>query len=239
MFITCPQCQSQYKLEPEQLGAGGRTVRCTDCRHTWFESPPGGTAPEPDKDQEIFSTILSTVNAKPSEPAFPAIPEERTLVARHETASPVITHNPLGVSATAFGGLTFCLCLSLTLAGVFLGKHQIVSQWPQAVLLYKTLGFYIEAPGEGLKFSEVVAERRIDKGRKALMVEGKITNMTEQPIMSPSFHVLLKEGREAVLREWTPNPGADEIAAGAAVPFTLPLPDAPAAGTVIEVRVKE
>lgn len=253
MILECPQCQSQFKLEPEQLGASGRTVRCTDCRHTWFQPPARAAVSDAEKDQEIFDDILSRVNGKAAaapvstavpdlapEPVMTAIAEDRTLVARHESPPvAVITHNPLGVGAAAFGGLTFCLCLSLTLAIVFLGKKQIVRHWPQAVLLYKTIGFPVHPPGEGLRFSEIVAERRIDKEKKTLVVEGKMTNMTERAIVPPPLHVLLKDDRQAVIKEWKLKSGPDALASGETAPLTIQLSDAPEDGAAVEVHARE
>src|SRR4051812_28166349 len=39
MILTCPKCQSQYKLDHNALGAAGRDVRCVSCSHTWFQIP--------------------------------------------------------------------------------------------------------------------------------------------------------------------------------------------------------
>ncbi|MCK4945168.1 MAG: zinc-ribbon domain-containing protein, partial [Alphaproteobacteria bacterium] len=32
MILTCSECNAQYKLNPDNLGATGRTVRCVDCK---------------------------------------------------------------------------------------------------------------------------------------------------------------------------------------------------------------
>lgn len=39
MILTCPNCETQFALDPARLG-NGRTVRCARCQETWFAEPP-------------------------------------------------------------------------------------------------------------------------------------------------------------------------------------------------------
>jgi hypothetical protein len=106
-------------------------------------------------------------------------------------------------------------------------------------LLYKAIGFDIKAPGEGLRLSEITAEKRIDDHSKTLVVEGKMTNMTEHDIAWPALHVILKNDRNAVTKVWDLKPGVTQIASGDVVPLMLQLDGAPEDGSTVEVRVKE
>ena len=38
MLIVCPNCATSYMVDPGALGSGGRTVRCSRCKTTWFAS---------------------------------------------------------------------------------------------------------------------------------------------------------------------------------------------------------
>lgn len=42
MKLTCPECTTQFLINPEAIGPNGRTVRCSQCSVTWF------VAAEPD-----------------------------------------------------------------------------------------------------------------------------------------------------------------------------------------------
>lgn len=259
MILTCPQCQAQYNLETSKLGASGRVVRCVSCSHTWFqapvEDPPPPPPPEPpeqhvapepeppaapepqpeppaapvDKDAEIFEAILSGVGTKGETPPPP----------RQEISPEVITYNPLGVGANAFGALTFFLCLSVTLLLLFAVQGPVVRHWPQMTLLYKTLGFHPQVPGDGLRISEVLAERRMEGGDKVLAVSGKMTNMSEHSISFPPLHVTLKDEQMKVIKEWNLKAAASKLASGENTPLKLQLSDAPAEGTMVEVRVSD
>ncbi|UCH72985.1 MAG: zinc-ribbon domain-containing protein [Rhodospirillales bacterium] len=41
MILHCPACQTQFKVDPALLGADGRTVRCSRCKHAWRGGPDG------------------------------------------------------------------------------------------------------------------------------------------------------------------------------------------------------
>lgn len=43
MLIVCPSCNSRYVVPDSAIGVDGRSVRCANCRHSWFQH---GTAPE-------------------------------------------------------------------------------------------------------------------------------------------------------------------------------------------------
>ena len=275
MILTCPQCQAQYKLDPAQLGASGRDVRCVTCSHMWFQIPDmavpeaaktanAETAAAPmqetaahsitdalnsilEKDDAVFEEVLSTVAKGAKEAKEPPAsvmprekaPEEKKSMIRQDAALAILTHNPLGMGAQLFGGLVFLLCCFLTLAVIFVGKGPIVRHWPQMALLYKTIGFEVKAPGEGLRLSEIPAEKRIDDNSKTLVVEGKMTNMTEHDIAYPALHIILKNERNGITKTWNIKPGVTQIASGDIVPVMLQLDGAPEDGATIEVRVKE
>ncbi len=263
MILTCSECNAQYKLNPDNLGATGRTVRCVDCKHTWFQSPkeepPPPPAPSPSatekveavlkQDDAVFEAILSGVSpaapsAPPDKPSPTPVPveverKEKREVTRQSPVLPVVTHNPFGVGASAFGVLTFFLCVFLTLTVVFLAQKPILRHWPQMSLLYKTIGFATEAPGEGLRISELVVERQMDRQDKALVVKGKMTNITEHEINSPALHLILKNARDGVIKEWKLRPSDVRIAVGDVVPVALQLTNTPKEGFSVEVRVSE
>jgi predicted Zn finger-like uncharacterized protein len=39
MLIVCPTCATTYQIGPDALGAAGRSVRCAQCKNTWFATP--------------------------------------------------------------------------------------------------------------------------------------------------------------------------------------------------------
>lgn len=195
--------------------------------------------------EEVLSSVAKTVaaggkaaDAAPVRPAA-AAPAEKAAVVRQEAALPVVTYNPLGMGAGMFGGMVFLLLAFITLAVVFSFRQPLVRHYPQLSLLYRAMGMPVKAPGEGLRISEMTAEKRIDSHSRTLVVEGKMTNMSEQSIAYPALHLTLKDAHDAVSAEKDLKPGMSEIASGDIVPLMLQIEDVPDQATTVELRVKE
>ncbi len=69
MIVSCPSCQTRFRLAEELLGPAGRIVRCSVCRYIWFVrgSSQSETLTEPpsvelpDQGQKSDSTSLPVV----------------------------------------------------------------------------------------------------------------------------------------------------------------------------------
>jgi predicted Zn finger-like uncharacterized protein len=64
MLIVCPTCATTYQIQLANLGAAGRSVRCTKCKNTWFATP----------DSVIDEATLATASAAASPPGPPKAP---------------------------------------------------------------------------------------------------------------------------------------------------------------------
>lgn len=47
MIISCPSCETSFKVDAASLGPTGRRVRCSKCGHVWHAEPDAGDAPAP------------------------------------------------------------------------------------------------------------------------------------------------------------------------------------------------
>ncbi|MDE2335737.1 MAG: hypothetical protein KGL10_00325, partial [Alphaproteobacteria bacterium] len=169
-------------------------------------------------------------------PAPPPAKKRQTLP--QETVLPVVAHNPMGMGANVFGGMVFLFCTFLSLAVLFIGKGPVLRRWPQMTLFYRALGFGVQAPGAGLKFGRLTAERRIDDKGRTLVIEGQMSNTTERDIAYPPLSVILKTEDGKVVKTWSLKTGVTRISGGDIVPVMMQLNDAPAKGSAVELRVK-
>ena len=74
MILACPACHTRYVVPDTAIGANGRTVRCANCRHSWFQEPatPGELALT-----EAAPAVEPIVSVAPAEaPIVPAQPAE-------------------------------------------------------------------------------------------------------------------------------------------------------------------
>jgi len=40
MLLTCPNCDTVFRVDGEEIGAAGQAVRCSVCAHVWQAAPP-------------------------------------------------------------------------------------------------------------------------------------------------------------------------------------------------------
>jgi predicted Zn finger-like uncharacterized protein len=95
MLIVCPTCATAYQIQLAALGAAGRSVRCAQCKNTWFATadsvvveqvavpatvpPRRPTAPPPPPEPEDFDAMaasdFSVESVTPPDPAAAAAAE--------------------------------------------------------------------------------------------------------------------------------------------------------------------
>lgn len=70
MKITCPQCNTAYKIPTNKIGDTGRKVKCASCNHIWHVEPEGKEerAAPSNAGPEVHNNSTTTDNRK--EPSF-------------------------------------------------------------------------------------------------------------------------------------------------------------------------
>lgn len=87
MFISCPNCTTRYNVSAAQLGATGKSVKCTNCGNTWHQLPvadqpqparPRGVAPQqpaPQQPQQAYPYAAPPGYPPPGYPPYPYPPQ--------------------------------------------------------------------------------------------------------------------------------------------------------------------
>ena len=76
MNLTCPSCDTIFRIDPDHIGFAGRRVRCGSCGHEWDQARP-----EPEAEPEVEPGAEAAPEAPYAESA--PIPEMRPTAADH------------------------------------------------------------------------------------------------------------------------------------------------------------
>lgn len=214
MIITCPSCRTRYRIQPDSLGAGGRTVRCSSCGHRWFVEPYAELATPPPLAPERVEPTVEAIPAKPAR-------------AKEGRGSSIL-------------GWLFLALLVLLMGALIAGRDRIVTQFPGTLPVYRQLGLAVDPP-LALEFGDLASAEREENGRKMLVVTGLIQNVSGEERTLPPIRVALLDetGREIDFGLFDPpqpalGPGGSarfEVELGSLPPearnFTVSLGDRP------------
>lgn len=232
MIVVCDNCKAKYRLNTATLGETGCQVRCTSCFYSWFQKPVVETAsPAPSVDTD---DLLSQINSQPidDQPAqdlsfLDMLAKENDSIPDavrplpQEFKIPAVDYRPMGMGASQFGIFTFLLLTFVTTLFLLLLRVPLVHQFPALNAIYALAGYDIQAPGEGLRLSEMTAENRIEKEKTLLVITAKLANISEQPINMPQMVIEAKSTYGAILETFSPAPKSGMLAAGTVVPVEM------------------
>lgn len=256
MLVTCSECETMYKVDERLLGQQGRKVRCTECDHMWMQEPPpseeGAEGLQPtekpdwmDDDEEEdaldFRTVVKGQYFNEDDIDIPQAvkPAPTTEPVPAEFEIPVMEYRPLGMAAGQFGVFVFLLLSFVSLSTLFLFKKPVVAHYPAMAHFYKTIGFDLKAPGEGLALSGMTAESMDgNSSKRVLHVGARLANISNAKMAYPALRVRLKGAYGGVLKTWEFKADKGmELASGQSVPVDLTFRDAPGDGRTVELQV--
>lgn len=225
MIVTCPGCGAGFRVDPARLGPDGRRVRCSACGHRWLVRPEGSGEPAArpleaagGRTEAERPPGLALVQPAPAEAVAGAAPPPLA-------AAPPLGEPPSGRGVAIAGWLVVVLLL-LLLAGLVVGRNEIVQSFPQALALYDRLGLPVTAR-LGLELRNLASRRLQEGGVTVFVVEGEVHNLTrvERPI--PPVRVALLDGDRNELDSALFRAEQPSVAAGGVVRFEARMIDPP------------
>jgi predicted Zn finger-like uncharacterized protein len=206
MILTCPECSTRYLVDPRNLGATGRMVRCAGCAHTWHQTPPQEEAPPVDAPQ------LAVEPADATEPQIglrsggrvqlPALPTPRR-------------------RSSGLGWLAYAVLMAALIAGgVWWTRAQLVSLRPELAAFFEMLGVPVEvAQADSFEIHDISTSDEIENGLPTLIIKGEVSNVSPVPKQVPKLKVTLLDNNKHELQSWSFTVSDDRMLPGASVPF--------------------
>jgi len=91
MILECPECRTRYLVPDASIGAEGRTVRCANCRHSWYQEPQDELLVDDyEEEEELGSPGVAEPDAYPPEPEPEPAPVPASRIAGPAAVPPPI-----------------------------------------------------------------------------------------------------------------------------------------------------
>lgn len=279
MLITCPNCQTRYRVASDALSAAGRQVQCANCAGLWYATPgfPAPSAPadpDPSDDELVFradrdvlfspadealldaaflnadAEVAFPASEVPDTPDLPEPEDEAPLLAQPFDAAGqsartralarrrrgMLAAMPLARFRRAMRVVIFTVLIGLLCAGVML-RTPIVAAIPQMDGLYRLVGLGTNVVG--LDFVDVKTLRTTRDGNSVIIVNAKISNITNRVAFVPSVLVSLLNADNEVIYEWTVNPATRNILPGDVLAVDALLTGPPQGVTAVRLSFVE
>lgn len=190
MIVACPACESRFEVDQENLGYGGRVVRCGKCGNCWHQMP--------DNDPRV---AVADAPGPPPPRRRPAPPPKKK------------------GSGVAVGWVLLLLLIAGVAAAGWFERQRIVTRFPQLADVYTLLGVPLEASGPSFELSGVTVESKVVAGETVVTVRGQVANISQHRQEVPALRAQLLGGGGEVVMEWTFAVPQNQLDAGAAVTF--------------------
>ncbi len=255
MLIVCPSCASEYTIDPAQVGADGRAVRCAACRTKWFVEPQassesgedsaasGGTMPEDAAATQPLpaptgASALS-VEARTGRGPDPELagrrrgqPGDGPPAARRRLLR--LLGAPLRAARSLPAGLLVTVLALGAATTTLAARDQVVRALPDTAVIYAGLGLPVNL--RGLELRNLRSELVTQGADAFLVVEGSIAGVAAGRVPVPDLEIAVRDGAAQPLYTWTHEPPLRQMDPGESIRFRARLAAPPAEGREVFVR---
>jgi len=245
MILTCPNCATRYSTTADAIGDNGRTVRCSSCNTTWFVST------NPDildlkqqeaEEQHIIDTptkqaieeVSSTDTDYNEYDRFDAHAEPVT--GAHVQIRDMVDQRRRNRSLMGVSFIWFLTIAALGIAALFAfsNRQSIVEKYPGMATIYQAFG--VEVNAIGLQFDDPTIRRLPIDGVETLVINGHITNITNEDRDIPMLELSIVNKAEEVLASWVIEPPQPSLQAEGRIEYKSEYQNPPVDGERVLYR---
>ena len=189
MIIECTECHSRYLVPDAAIGADGRTVRCANCKHSWYQPPAVSALMGRAREKHAEAVARQATVAAPAPVATPDTPYG------HDEARPA-RRNP--ARRWTMMALAAGLAMTVGVVGIL---------WSGQPGLAAQFGLPIAGGTSPLQFADKAIDRRdLATGNELFAVSGKIVNPTDARQRIPDIRADLRDAQGRPVYSWTITP---------------------------------
>jgi len=207
MILTCPNCNSQFKVSLEALGNKGRSVRCSACDEIWFEDSHLKELGENivEDNSTTFEVEFDDLEEQAEEQVFEEIEIPDAIKPQSESYSVTNNHisgnesNVERKTAYAISAVTFIIILIYLL----FFSTSIMRSNPAMQAFYGLFGIGMEIPtSDKVTFANLQANEH----EGVIKVSGDIINLTEDMQTLRMLEISLNEDSDEEKIRWFATP---------------------------------
>ena len=216
MILTCPQCETKFKIDQKILVPAGKTVRCSSCKHKWFQPVEGDEIRDvedskvPISERDKNDDIPDGVKPRPEDDED-KLAKNKDL--KNESKPPKEKVPTKALAGSVAAATVLFLFIAII---VILFRSSLATSMPGSRVVFDALGLEYTLPGEGLAFDQL----RLEKNESAVGITGFILNLTSEELIVPNMTVTISDKDGKVLRTWKVAPPQRMIEPDGKMQFT-------------------